>query len=156
MKLELNRLHYAKEGTSNYHTDQKYSTDLQLNFLELIHQHSIAILLLDLRIFLGIELNLISSSISRLLEILASNVIFPQQVFHCHLQSSYSKLYLSATYMFYSVFCSIKISFKPYLIYMSYLINFHLTFLLVILGYKKLIYTLYHLLMTCFSSWFRV
>ena len=28
MKLELNRLHYAKEGTSNYHMEQKHSTDL--------------------------------------------------------------------------------------------------------------------------------
>ena len=28
MKLELNRLHYAKEGTSNYHKEQKHSTDL--------------------------------------------------------------------------------------------------------------------------------
>ena len=28
MKLELNHLHYAKEGTSNYHKEQKHSTDL--------------------------------------------------------------------------------------------------------------------------------
>ena len=69
---------------------------------------------------------------------LASNVIFPWQVFHYHLQSSFSKLYLSATYMFYSVFCSIKISFKPNLIHMSYGIVSHLTFLLIILSYKKI------------------
>ena len=44
---------------------------------------------------------------------LASNIIFPQQVFHCHLQSLYFKLYLRVTYMFY---CSIKISLHPYLL----------------------------------------
>ena len=52
--------------------------------------------------------------ISKLLKILASNIIFRQQVFHCHLQSSYFKLYLSATYM-------------------SYGIAYYLTFLLIVL-----------------------
>jgi hypothetical protein len=36
--------------------------------------------------------------------------------------------------------------FNPYLLFMSYWINSHLTFLLVILGCKNLIYTLYHML----------
>ena len=40
----------------------------------------------------------------RLVEILASNIIFWQQVFHCHLQSLYFKLYLSITRMFCSIF----------------------------------------------------
>ena len=57
-----------------------------------------------LKLFQVLELNLILSSIFRLLEMLASNVIFSQQVFHYHLQSLYLKLYLSITYMFYIIF----------------------------------------------------
>ena len=43
---------------------------------------------------LSLGLNLISSSISKLLEILASNIIFLRQELHCPLQSLYFKLYL--------------------------------------------------------------
>ena len=46
--------------------------------------------------------------------------------------------------MFYSIFVQ-KISFKPYLIHMSYGIASHLTFLLIILSYKNVIYTFHHM-----------
>ena len=135
---------------------------LLTRFHKINHQilHCLAVYRLENSLSLWAEL--IPSCISRLLEMLASNVIFLWQVFHCHLQSSYSKLYLSATYMFYSVFCSIKISFKPYLIHISYGIASHLTFLLIILSYKNVIYTFHHMhyhinmmLMTWFGNLFR-
>ena len=44
----------------------------------------------------SLELNLISSSISKLLEILASNIIFLRQELHCPLKSLYFKLYLGS------------------------------------------------------------
>jgi hypothetical protein len=55
-------------------------------------------------IFRLLELDSISSSISRLLKILAGTVIFLQQELHCHLQSLYFKLDLGVTYMFYNIF----------------------------------------------------
>ena len=84
--------------------EQKHITDLELNFPKLIHQHSLVTLFSNLRIFPSLELDLISTSISKLLEILASNIIFLRQKLHCHLQSLYFKLYLNVTYMFHNIF----------------------------------------------------
>ena len=53
---------------------------------------------INLKNLLSLEQNLISSSISKILEILASNVIFLQQELHCHLQSLYFKPYLGVTH----------------------------------------------------------
>ena len=57
-----------------------------------------------LKILSSLELNLTSSSISKLLEILASHIIFLQQELHCHLQSLYFKPYLGVIHMFYNTF----------------------------------------------------
>ena len=72
-------------------------------FLELIPQHGTAILFSDLQNLLSLGLIFISTSISKLLKILANNFIFLQQELHCYLQSLYFKLYLSDTSMFYNV-----------------------------------------------------
>ena len=65
---------------------------------------------------------------------LASNVIFPQQVFQCHLKSLYFKLYLSITHMFYSILFH-KNWIKPLLDNcLSYGIASRLAFLLIILS----------------------
>ena len=73
-------------------------------FTGLIPKHGAVKLSLDLRNLFCLELDSISSSTSKLLEILASNVIFLQQELYCYLQSLYFKPYLGVTHMFYNTF----------------------------------------------------
>jgi hypothetical protein len=84
-QTELNHLNHTARGISGYRQGLKHDTLPKLKLTETICELRAVLLLLNLRISLSLRLILFASSISKLLETLASNNTLLRQKLHYHL-----------------------------------------------------------------------